>query len=151
MLSDPTLVLHAVSSHTNSFTCETLIYRFNPRASVFWGVGGGGSSVRWTDDRRFAVFVRMSEDDPVVLSLVLVWLIRLSGPVFSFKNHPVLARFFLVDALYRDSLIDVLTSNCLLDHVGFHVFLCSGKSFVRRPCDECFVEAAVTCGRWNTL
>ena len=50
----------------------------------------------------------MSEDDPVVLSLVLVLLIRLSGPFFLFKNHPVLARFFLVDALYFDRRADVI-------------------------------------------
>lgn len=60
----------------------------------------------------------MSED--LVLCLVLVLLIRLSGPLFSFRNHPVLAPFFLVDALYLDSLIGVSTLDGL-DPIGAFV------------------------------
>ena len=69
---------------------------------------GGGSNVRWTDDKRFAFLVRMSEDGHLGLSLVLVLLMRLSGHtlVFSFKNHPVLAPFFLVDAYLESRLFD---------------------------------------------
>ena len=35
------------------------------------------------------------------------YIIRLSGPFFSFKNHPVLAPIFVVDTLYLDSLVKV--------------------------------------------
>ena len=79
MLSDPTLIALLVK-HTYIILH---IYILSVIASIeglrcFWG-WVGGNNVRWTDDTRFAVLRRMSEDDPLVLSLVLVLLIRLSG------------------------------------------------------------------------
>ena len=46
----------------------------------------------------------------VSLALVLILLIRLSGPFFSFKHHLVLAPFFAADVWYLDSCVSLFSA-----------------------------------------